>query len=111
LVLERGEASLCLRHPGFEPDLEVEAELAALYDVYVGRTTLAEAVGRRTIRIDGPPDLVRASPGWFTWSRFAPAVRERFAPARPAGPASVPARSARHGRESFTRPAPAGRSG
>ncbi len=76
LVLEPGAASLCLRHPGFEADLEVDADVAALYDVYLGRMTLADAERRGLVRFEGPSLLVRALPGWFAWSSFAPAVRD-----------------------------------
>lgn len=75
LVLERDGASLCRRHPGFESDLMVEADVATLYRVYMGRLALQEAIGRGEVRVDGPPRLVRAMPGWFGESRYAAAVR------------------------------------
>ena len=76
LVLEAGAASLCLRHPGFDPDLAVDADMAALYQVYLGRLTLGDSQRRGLVRIDGPARLVRSLPDWFAWSGFAPAARD-----------------------------------
>jgi len=76
LVLEPEGASLCVRHPGFDSDLTVEADVATLYRVYMGRLSLQEAISRGQVGIDGPPRLVRAVPGWFGESRYAEAVRD-----------------------------------
>jgi DNA-binding HxlR family transcriptional regulator len=75
LVLQPDEVSLCLRHPGFDPDLVFSADLETLYRVYMGRVLLTEALQMQTVRIDGPPSLVRQAPRWFAWSSFAPAAR------------------------------------
>lgn len=75
LVLERSESSVCLKYPGFEVDLRVTAAPSALYNVYLGRTSLTEARRGGTVRVEGPTALVRAFPQWFTWSKFAPTVR------------------------------------
>lgn len=80
LVLEREEVSVCMQHPGFDVDLIVGADSAALYDVYFGRTTPAEAVRSGAVTLEGPSRLTRAFGGWFSWSAYARAVRE--APAR-----------------------------
>src|SRR5581483_11334668 len=47
LILRTGEVSLCPEHPGFEEDLFVEA------------------MEEGTVRVDGPPPLVRSLPRWF----------------------------------------------
>jgi DNA-binding HxlR family transcriptional regulator len=75
LVLERGESSVCLKYPGFDVELRVTAAPKALYDVYLGRSSLTEARRRGTVRVEGTTALVRGFPQWFTWSKFAPAVR------------------------------------
>lgn len=76
LVLQPAEASLCLRHPGFEPNLRVSADVAALYEIYLGRRSLEDAVRDDLVRLDGLPALVRQLPRWFAWSTFAAASRE-----------------------------------
>jgi DNA-binding HxlR family transcriptional regulator len=81
LVLQPREASVCLQHPGFDIDLLVDADVAALYRVWFGRLTFAEAVYDDLITLHGPAPLVRAFPGWLALSSFATTVRA--ASARP----------------------------
>lgn len=75
LLLDRRDVSVCRQHPGFEVDLLVTAEIAALFRVWLGRDTLAEAMRRDLIQLDGSPTLTRAFPGWFAWSPVAEVVR------------------------------------
>lgn len=75
LVLEPGDPSVCLKYPGFEIDLRVTADPAALYGIYLGRTSYTQARRSGALRVEGPSTLVRAFPTWFTWSKFAPTVR------------------------------------
>jgi DNA-binding HxlR family transcriptional regulator len=82
MVLDRGEASVCLQHPGFEPDVVVTAPTAALADVFQGLEPWRRSVSSGSIRVDGPPRHVRALPNWFLWSPFADATRERAARSR-----------------------------
>jgi len=75
LVLEPDEASVCLHDPGFDTDVFVTADTEALYGVYMGRRTLRSAMLEGLVRVEGPSNLVRAFPRWFTWSDFAPTIR------------------------------------
>jgi hypothetical protein len=43
--------------------------------VYLGKLTLREAMREGLVKVEGGPSIVRAFPGWFTWSQFAPVVR------------------------------------
>ena len=79
LVLDRGEASVCVQHPGFEVDLLVTTSTAALGEVFAGFCSWDRAVSAGAIHVDGPPRLVKALPRWFQWSPFAPNVRDRAA--------------------------------
>jgi DNA-binding HxlR family transcriptional regulator len=74
LIMTPDEASVCLHHPGFDVDVTVTAATVALYDVYLGRRTLADAVRAQLLTLQGTPAKVRAFPTWFRWSAFAPAV-------------------------------------
>jgi DNA-binding HxlR family transcriptional regulator len=65
LVLQPGEVSLCPEHPGFEENLWITADATILYLVFLGRISLSTAIDDDRFRIDGPPRLVRALPGWF----------------------------------------------
>lgn len=75
LLLEPSDVSVCLQHPGFDIDLLVTADIAAFYQMWLGRVSFAEALGHRWVRLDGIPALVRAFPTWFAWSPAAKAVR------------------------------------
>jgi DNA-binding HxlR family transcriptional regulator len=80
MVLDHEEVSVCLHDPGFDTDVHVTADVAALYDVYLGRRTLSAAMAADLVRLGGLPTMVRAFPHWFTWSDFAPAVRSAHRP-------------------------------
>jgi hypothetical protein len=75
LLLQPGEVSLCPGHPGFEEDLWITSDPAALYRVFLGRISLDAAI-ETGVRVDGPPALIRALPRWFRLSsrRAAPAT-------------------------------------
>lgn len=75
LVMEPTDVSLCVQHPGFDIDLLVTADIAALYRAWFGRLTFAEALRAGLVELDGTTPLVRAFPGWFALSPFASVVR------------------------------------
>jgi DNA-binding HxlR family transcriptional regulator len=75
MVLEPSEVSVCLQHPGFDVDVEVTADTAALYRVYLGRAELSGAIRAGQVTMSGPRTLQRGLRDWFTWSAFAPASR------------------------------------
>lgn len=82
LLLEPGEVSVCLQHPGFAIDILVTADLATFYQVWMGRMTLGEAMYARHVELDAAPKLIRAFPGWFAWSAAADVVRAGMQPRR-----------------------------
>jgi DNA-binding HxlR family transcriptional regulator len=75
LVLQRDEASVCVKDPGFAIDLLVVADSMAFHRVFAGRITLEHAVKDEMITISGKPALVRRFGSWFRWSRFYEATR------------------------------------
>ncbi len=75
LVLKPDDVSVCLQDPGFDIDVVVTADLAALYEVWLGRTALADAKADDRVRIDGAPSLTRAFPSWLSLAPIAYAVR------------------------------------
>ena len=85
LILQRPEIDLCLKDPGFEVDLVVHADVAALTRVWMGDVKLADMMRQGLIRLDGPPIFARAFPTWLTLSAFAGVERVGAAvTARPA---------------------------
>lgn len=77
LILQPSEVDLCLKDPGFEVDLAVHADVAALTRVWMGDVGLAEMIRQGLIRLDGLPIFVRAFPTWLALSSFAAVPRPR----------------------------------
>lgn len=77
LILEHREVDVCLKHPGFDVDLVVDADLAALTKAWMGDVRLADAMRSGLVRVEGPRALVRAFPGWLALSGFADVERPR----------------------------------
>jgi DNA-binding HxlR family transcriptional regulator len=65
LVLDRGEADVCQKDPGFEVDVTVSADLGAFTHVWLGYAPLQSALRAGTIRFSGPPELVGQVPNWL----------------------------------------------
>ena len=79
MVLDRGEPSVCMQHPGFDPDVVVTTSTPALARVFNGSDSWRRAVSSDAIRVEGPPALVRSIPNWFLWSPFADQTADRAA--------------------------------
>ena len=75
LVMDGPEPELCYDDPGRVVDLVVGVDEQAFGAVLIGRARFDDAVDDGTIRLDGPPDLVRAFPTWLWPSHFAKYVR------------------------------------
>ena len=82
LVLEPGEVDVCLKDPGFETDLVVDADLLALTKAWMGDVRLADVMRSGLVTVEGPTALVRAFPGWLALSEFADVERPRAGAAR-----------------------------
>ena len=68
------------------PDLEnakiaviVTADLLEFYRVWLGHSTLSDALRKEQVHLDGTPADLRAFPQWFTWSPMADTVRAALA--------------------------------
>ncbi len=59
-IVAEDEASICLADPGFEVDVTVRTDRAALYRTYLGRVSLADARRRGDIELTGSRQAVRA---------------------------------------------------
>ena len=82
LVLERPNVDVCMKDPGFEVNLVVDADLAALTKVWMGDVRLDDMRRAGLIRLDGPQELVRTFPAWLALSGFAGVGRPRAVGAR-----------------------------
>ena len=75
LMLDRAEVELCIDDPGFEVDLQVEADLAAMAGVWLGDTAFDEALRSNKVRLIGPRALAKAFPSWLMLSHYAEVPR------------------------------------
>jgi len=73
LVVEDGAATACRDDPGYEVDLLVRGDNAALHRWFMGRSTWREVTEAGLVRLDGPATLVRSFPRWFS-SAFGEAI-------------------------------------
>jgi DNA-binding HxlR family transcriptional regulator len=78
IVVEQ-EASLCLADPGFEVDVTVRTNRAALYRAYLGEDSLADAKRAGSIAVEGPHASVQAFFEAFRQSPVASIVHEESA--------------------------------
>jgi hypothetical protein len=78
LVLTPAEVSVCLKPPGFDPDVFVRADLAFFYRVWLGSIDYAAAKRCGGIVIEGPRALTQQFPTWFMWSPMAHHVRKQL---------------------------------
>lgn len=76
LVIRREDVSVCNTHPGYEIDVLVTADLATLFQVWLGRIRYVEAQRAGTLRVETIPALERAFPRLFALSEAASTVRK-----------------------------------
>lgn len=74
IVKDSAGASLCTHDPGFDVDIVVQADLAALYQVWLGRIDLRAAVRDGSVELLGSSALVRRIPEMFLLSPVADLV-------------------------------------
>jgi hypothetical protein len=79
LILQRPEVDLCLKDPGFDVDLVVSADVAALTHVWMGDVRIGVAMRQGLIQLDGRSTVARAFPSWLALSSFAAVPRPRSA--------------------------------
>jgi DNA-binding PadR family transcriptional regulator len=75
LLLDRTQADLCIEDPGFEVDLCVDADLAAMAKVWLGDVTFEQALRSGKVQLTGSQKLANAFPSWLMLSRFAKVPR------------------------------------
>jgi DNA-binding HxlR family transcriptional regulator/putative sterol carrier protein len=75
LVMDRRAVSVCLKPPGFAPDVVVRADLGLFYRIWLGSLDWSAAVRSGGLTVEGPAALVRALPGLFLWSPMSKFVR------------------------------------
>lgn len=91
LLIDRGDAEYCLKHPGGEEELIVVIREPVVFARWhMGEVSWGEALQAGAIELKGSPTLGRALPTWNRHGWAADDPRERFEPA-PYEAATTPA--------------------
>lgn len=80
LMLERTQVDLCVEDPGFEVDLYVDADLAAMVKVWLGDVSFDSVLRSKGVQLVGPSELAREFPSWLLLSHFAGVPRPVLQP-------------------------------
>ncbi|MEV0360770.1 winged helix-turn-helix transcriptional regulator [Nocardia sp. NPDC050697] len=72
IVVDRGAPSVCTTDPGFEVDVTITADVAGLYQVWLGRMPIGHAVRTGRVGFAGPSALTRRMPNVLRLSPVAP---------------------------------------
>ena len=62
LMIESGVPAVCLSDPGFEVDVTITSDVGSLYEVWLGRLPLRDALRAHRLSFDGPTALTRRMP-------------------------------------------------
>ena len=82
IVGEKGDVDMCLKHPGYDVDLVIRAEIRRFVEAWRGFRDLRSEICAGRITVEGPTDLRRALPDWLMGSALAPFERARPGPER-----------------------------
>ncbi|GMV04449.1 MAG: transcriptional regulator [Gemmatimonadota bacterium] len=82
LVLEEGQADVCLADPGFPTDLDVTTTVRLMTEIWMGEVEFRRALGPELV-VRGSRALARSLPGWLRLSTFAGVEKSRAAPGGP----------------------------
>jgi DNA-binding HxlR family transcriptional regulator len=74
VVIESGDPSVCLVDPGFDVDVTITTDVSSLYQVWLGRLPLRDAVRTGQVEFAGPPSLCRRMPSVLKLSPVADLV-------------------------------------
>jgi len=77
LVNNDDTVEMCLKNPGYEPDLCVNADIRLFIEAWRGFRDLRKEINARRIRLTGPADLKKAFPDWLLLSSLSPFERLR----------------------------------
>ena len=77
IVVNERKVDVCLKHPGYEPDVCVASDLQRFIDAWRGFRSLKKEVKSGRIKVAGTPELRDAFTGWLLLSGAAHVIRER----------------------------------
>ncbi|MFI7000990.1 winged helix-turn-helix transcriptional regulator [Nocardia sp. NPDC050175] len=72
IVIESGVPSVCAADPGYPVDVVIVSDVSSLYQVWLGRVPLAQAIRTGRLTFSGPSALTRRMPSVLRLSPMAP---------------------------------------
>lgn len=75
LVNTDGMVDMCLKHPGYDVDITLVAEIRRFVEAWRGFRSLKKEIANGRIRLEGPTKLKRVFPNWLLLSALAPFQR------------------------------------
>ena len=76
LVLDEGEANICLVDPGVEPDLQITTTVKTMTGIWMGDLSYGEALQSGDFQMIGPTALRARFPTWLRLSYYADVERK-----------------------------------
>ena len=76
ILSDQGKIDMCLKPPGFDPDVFVRADIRRFVESWRGFRDLRREIRDGHIRLSGPAALVKAFPDWLLLSGLAPYRRQ-----------------------------------
>jgi len=77
IVVNESKVDVCLKHPGYEPDVCVASDLHRFIDSWRGFRSLEQEVKSGRIKVTGSPEMRSAFTGWLLLSGVAHVARQR----------------------------------
>lgn len=74
LMIEAGVPAVCLSDPGFEVDVTITSDVGSLYQIWLGRLPLKDALRSDRLSFTGPTALIRRMPAVLQLSPVAQIV-------------------------------------
>jgi hypothetical protein len=71
LIFESGEVDICYIDPGYDVDVQIEANLKTMTQVWMGWQNFSAAVRCGDLRIEGPREFTRSASTWLGLSSLA----------------------------------------
>lgn len=76
LINTDGKVDMCLKHPGFDSDLLINADLRRFIEAWRGFRDLRQELKASHIKLSGSKELKKAFPDWLQLSSLAPYQRQ-----------------------------------
>lgn len=71
LMVTDGQVEVCIKHPGYEPDVQVSSDIRLFVECWRRIRSLRDEISAGRICVKGQPSLCRQFPDWLLLSALA----------------------------------------